>query len=816
MKKLTSMMRHAKRRARQKGSALLVSLMAMVGLSLLGLAFIVLSETESAISINEQNHTQTVAVAEAGAKLVLQWFQDPVTMRARGLMPVNVDTIKTSRTVSSYHGYYKPASGGSLLCELPYGPKSDDQFYGEEGSADIWITRTNGATFLNALNTALFPTNETGRITDIRIYAPPIVGGTLTADGTGHSFWLGGQPYGTATIRVTAEKLDPAGNVGAQAVVRLVVAPFPLPGPTGALQALGQIGSHGTFNVNWGAVESQNSVNLSKEYTSLPWFDSYDRAHIERGYDSSTVWTAGTVYTGNATIPLGDTVRPSGGPTGHEYVATTSGTSGPSEPSPWPTTDAATYNDNGIIWQERKPTMYPLVTGTQPDYENHKWLFEVVNHDVQDPWFQARSWLDVQGNGTTPHPFPYAQSPPPASYNCAPPTATCAGYTHYFQYQTLNLRPDYRRVDVPKFDYNFWKSAAIAGRGQKGVHYLTYTAGSYTDGITTQPMNTWLSGGNGFYFFETTNGLDPQHGGPGTLDPSASDPCGFKGFAYTNLVSVKSTGCTGSNGLYPQPGEPYRDVGYRQVVETSAGLQVRGQWATDAAGNAIYIGAYNAQWDYQDLDWSNSGTAGTSSPGKNGIFDVYIARKQTAKESGGTFNDWVPVEYFPGCFPGNNSTCPGCNCSEPHEPYLNIRYTGIALGFQHPGDPGIQAGWSNPAAPGGQPKKTTPNNFPNETPVVCTAADVASKAGQANCTSNAYDIDGGLATIAPGIVGVLYNEGDFDSTGNGEYFGSLVLGDNTNPKGTCNIWFDERLVKGGWPPPGVTFPRVMVTSEEIQ
>ena len=74
----------------------------------------------------------------------------------------------------------------------------------------------------------------------------------------------------------------------------------------------------------------------------------------------------------------------------------------------------------------------------------------------------------------------------------------------------------------------------------------------------------------------------------------------------------------------------------------------------------------------------------------------------------------------------------------------------------------------------------------------------------------------GWQRFHPGIVGVLYNEGDFDSAGNGEYFGSLVLGENTNPKGTSNIWFDERLVKGGWPPPGVTFPRVMVTSEEIQ
>ena len=76
--------------------------------------------------------------------------------------------------------------------------------------------------------------------------------------------------------------------------------------------------------------------------------------------------------------------------------------------------------------------------------------------------------LDVQANGSSnPHPFPYAKSPPPANYSCNPPTATCAGVTHYFQYQTFTQRPNYRRVEIPRFDYDFWKQAAIAGRGQR-------------------------------------------------------------------------------------------------------------------------------------------------------------------------------------------------------------------------------------------------------------------------------------------------------------------------------------------------------------
>ncbi|MEA2339386.1 MAG: hypothetical protein QOE82_3393 [Thermoanaerobaculia bacterium] len=795
MKTLANITRRARRRFRQKGSALLVSLMAMVGLSLLGLAFVALSETENAIAINEQNHTQTVAVAESGAKLVLQWFQNPAQMLARGLMPANAAGIKTSRTVEAYSGYYKPTG---LLCDIPFGPKNADVLYGDENSADVWINRNNAATFLDTLNAALFPTTEAGRITDIRIYAPPIVGGTQVDDGTGKKFWIGGQPYGVATIRVTAEKRDPSGRVGAQAVVRLVLAPFPLPGPTGALQALGNIGSRGNFNVNWGSVESQNGVDLKKTYTALPWFDAYDRAHIERGYDSSTVWRSLTGYQGNATYPLGDVVRPTGGNGLHEYVAMNTGISGALEPA-WTPGPGSTTPDGTILWKERPPTMYPIKAADATNYENHRWLYEVVGHVVDDPWFQVRTWKNVQGNASTsPHPFPYAASPPPVMW----------GDSHYFQYQTFDQRPNYKRVEIPKFNYDFWKAAAIAGRGQKGVHYLSYTGSGYTDGVTTQSMDSWLGSGNGFYFFDTMNSLNPQNGGPGVLDTGGGDPCGFKGFVYANLESIKSTGCGGATGLFPQPGETYRDIGYRLVVEASSGLQVRGEWATDAAGQSIYVGAFNAQWDYQDLDWSDTGSNSATSGTKNDFFDVFIAQKTVKKESDGTLlTDYFPVEFYPGCKPGNNSSCPSCNCSEPHEPYLNMRYDGGALG--------LAPGWVAPGT-AGVAKKTTPSNLPSDPAVTCSASDVGSKAGQDNCTTNAFDLDGGLASISPGIQGVIYNEGSFDSTGNGEYFGSIVVGKDTDPKGTCNVWFDERLLKGGWPPPGVNFPRVMVTSEQIQ
>src|SRR5207237_234938 len=138
MRRINKAFRSTARRLRQRGSALLASLMVIVGLSLLGLAFVAISETESAISINERNHTQTVALAETGARVVAQWFQNPTQMTTGGsglgLMPVNdtaTNNFKIQRDSGTATTYYK-AQAGSLWCDLPFGPADQDKFFGFE------------------------------------------------------------------------------------------------------------------------------------------------------------------------------------------------------------------------------------------------------------------------------------------------------------------------------------------------------------------------------------------------------------------------------------------------------------------------------------------------------------------------------------------------------------------------------------------------------------------------------------------------------------------------------------------------------------
>lgn len=785
----------------QRGSAMLASLMVIVGLSLLGLSFVAISETESAISMNQRNHSQTVAVAESGSRFVVQWFQNPERMRDLGLMPANDTAIKTQRVVGSYTGYYKPAAG-ELLCDLPFGPDDEDKFFGAEASPDILINRDNAEEFLDNLNIELFgeegdDARPAGEITEIRIYAPPMVGASLTAANPPH-FYQGGTRYGVATIMVRAEKFDRPLASGtrrsiARAESRVVVSQFPMPSPGGPLQSATALSTNGNFHVNWGLVSSQQQLDLKKDYTTLPWFNAYERIHYNRGYDSSVEWTAGEDYR------VGDVVRPTAAAIAadpllrlHEYRVTVAGIADNSEPA-WVTTAGGTVTDNGITFVERAPTAYPLTMTGGANQSNKPWLHYIAsgNVTVQDPWFQARSAQDIAGepnNNPQPYPFPYAA---PATY----------GPTHHFQFQSFDQYPDYKQLLFPIISYDFWKAAAMAGNGQEGVKYLRWVAGdTYTDGITTKTFRDWASSRPGFYFFDTQNGQNPQNGGPGILAPDISINGGgsyMGSFIYLN-AGFSTTGLSGPVGWFNQPGEPYMDIGYRRVLLAPSGALSIGDFARDAGGAPIVTGAVNGKWDYQDLPWSNTGSVGGGTA--NGTFDVNVRSREVENPADGTlYTGWFPQAYYPGCFPGGNS-CVTCNCSEPHEPYLNIKYSTTPLD--------ITSGWFDPStavATMRRPKKTT-DGTRTGTPVSCAAATSID-----DCTSNAYDLDGGLVSLEPATDGVFYVEGGFSSKGNADYYGSVLVGGVVDSKGTPHIWYDESLSRGirlsG-------FPRVMITSIE--
>ena len=151
-----------------RGSALLVSLMVIVGLSLLGLGFVAISETESAIAKNQQTALQTQAVAEAGAKTIVEWIQDPTWGNTNAALPANDATnlnlaaIKITRTISGYSGVYKPSATTRLL-DKPYRANNGDKLFGDEDHADLVINRTTDPTTIDNFNTILLGPNVSDR-----------------------------------------------------------------------------------------------------------------------------------------------------------------------------------------------------------------------------------------------------------------------------------------------------------------------------------------------------------------------------------------------------------------------------------------------------------------------------------------------------------------------------------------------------------------------------------------------------------------------------------------------------------------------------
>lgn len=71
-------------------------------------------------------------------------------------------------------------------------------------------------------------------------------------------------------------------------------------------------------------------------------------------------WLAETAYSANAYV------QPTT-PNGLRYEATTAGTSGASEPTPWPTTEGETVNDGTVVWTARAMPISLIPAGGQVD-----------------------------------------------------------------------------------------------------------------------------------------------------------------------------------------------------------------------------------------------------------------------------------------------------------------------------------------------------------------------------------------------------------------------------------------------------------------
>lgn len=747
------------RHRNDRGSALLVSLMVMVGLSLLGLGFVAISETESAISVNERNYTQTLHVAEAGARTVAQWFNDPEWALDNELMPANTNGIKQARQNSAISAtdnerFYKFSLSSDLLCDIPYN-RPEDKFYGVDGdSADIVINSTTAATFLNRFNELLFTdTEEGGRVVEIRIYGPPVVAGTITTV-SGRRYWDNdvGTRYGLATIAVTAEKTKDGTATGAvvsRRTVRIVVAEFPLPGADGPLQSGEGTGTTGNFRVHWGKAISNQEIEVKRLHTSLPWISAWSTIPYERGYAP----------------------------------------------------EHAVGTDN--------------------------YLSELIGKQFEDPWF----WVSARGTATAPAGSPATSGTDQlwlySSPNNVENAVGTSGYSGHFQNQDQDLFPTRRNTIFTRPVYDVWKQIALAGAGQQGVYYLRWnedTSEWYDMLGDSRTFAEWVNvedgGEEGYFFFDTTTGANPQNAdgttNTGILAPGVSlnsedgNPFLMRGFFYLNIASFGTSGIQSGGRYNNAPGEPFRDVGYQKVDPDTMQLQCDDPGggsaavdcdssATPPAVNPFIDNETNDRWDYQELNGNNT-------------FDYVLALNSSAIDTPGTDTATIAAntEYF--IVPFSEGCTIGTDCSEPHEPYLNIIYpTQFAL--QTGGDPNLMTvRWQAPLTQQRLAKTETAPGVLFD----CTAGTPSTD----ECTSNTYDERGPLMILGaqtsdgPVLEGVIYNEGNYNASGNATYYGALLFQGTVSGSGTPFVFFDDSLATGQWAEKFENMPRTVITTIE--
>lgn len=754
---------------RQKGSALMISLVVMVGLTMLGLGFVALSETESAISVNERNGIQTQASAEAGARLVMSWFENPSWTFAAGGAPANDGTypIKTTRVITGYSGQYK-SDTGKMLFAKPYKPDFDDRFYGEDSgwpaatnvaggvynTADVIIDSTvvtgsahQAQAVIDQINTNLFGgTAANPRIISIRVYAPPMSGGTLNTNG----FWSGGTRYGTATIAATAAMYNPRNVEIARRTVRIVVGEFPTPAPAGPLQtATGSIAyGNSASSIHWGQLLAPGNVTDGKDPTVMPWANPYEWMHFERGYDD-------------------------------------------------------------VIWPVRPGTVY----------DESNYLAEAVGRTYDDPWYGQRA-IGTTGSSAN-YDF----------FNTEVAGSPKSRYAN-FQFQDADNYPTKKLVRFPTIRYSFWKRVALQGRGTKGVYYFSWDSATSTFKLnstgTGNQVAYWvntrggaaLNSGGGYYFFDSETNADPN--GATTVNPltpdlswNSSDFGGnflMKGFIYFNAHDFNTTGSGSSapNLPYNMPGEPFRDIGFRKVDEAT------GNWLVDVNGSYIHEGAANGIFSYQDLNhngrfdvvtrgpvtvtYNDSGSAAGLTSTRPNQYVVKTWHASTDADPDG----WGACRVPPVDWNGSQTPSAAQNyCSEPHEPYLNFKYptsrtnSSVTTGWEANNAQTQLAkakdGVAYTGCPGsGSPTTTTPAAIPTQ------------------CTSNAYDLNGASVIIPAILDGLIYTAGTYSTQGNADMYGALLCGGGISGTGNLDFWFKEELSRKDYVPPGI--PNVILFS----
>ena len=368
----------------EEGSALILAALVTVILSLLGLSYLMMAQTENTIAENERNSAAAMYVAEAGARMVAGWFNDPTTTGY--LVPTAADVDRTKRVFDHDNNtgtarvlgvsgdaakpLYKDSTfTASGIFDRPYRSALADTLMGVETGTDSNPSYADKGpdlivndSFLTTINNTLFPNYPApwlrARVTHIEVYGPPLIsiGGTLTR-------------MGVATVKVVAGVFMYPGTASerqvATRVVKAVVNEIPVPGPVGPLQSCSTLAYTGDFQIHWGTGSSIGNADLpsnlnAKTYSGMPYNVNDPYTYIT-GANTLASWA-----TTNNGVAIED---------------------------PW-----AKFISGGAIngAPNTNPQPWPWASATPPD-QDHSNLFQ--NTVINCPQFDYALWKSIAQSG---------------------------------------------------------------------------------------------------------------------------------------------------------------------------------------------------------------------------------------------------------------------------------------------------------------------------------------------------------------------------------------------------------------------------------
>ena len=516
-------------RSSERGSALVISVLVMAIMTLLGISFLMMAETENQIAENEKLSAQALYVGEASVRQVKRWFDRP---RSSDFLSWNLDfpaVAIVDRTLRMVDDDGDPSTAAHAqdgvtwprykqgvditgpggvpdaiddLFDQPYRSALTDTLLGTEDGPDMRIDAgfsAAAATFLDDLSEDLvanFPDRDKGvtaKISRIDIYQPPHVNvaGTWTR-------------YGMATIATTVQIVKPgrggAERVIAERTVRAVLNQMPYPGPYGPLHSCDSMDFNGDFTVHWGVASAVSDADLTNNHQKL-----------------AASW--------------------------------------PRDVPPTPKID--------LLWGWNDSVAF----------NNLYNALDATNEEIEDPWFRYMAGGKVAdvaawgGNPALPNPFAFTWTDPDPLADGDWPNHENGGQDG----SHTNIMQDQPTVTCPAFDYEIWKQVATSGGSD--VHYYVWSSGTsfkengvgtartFRD-ITDDPARS-----GALYFFDTKNGVKPidtdSDGDFDNLTPPIviqGGTWGATGFFFINAETFQTKGVGGRATEFAAPGEPYADA----------------------------------------------------------------------------------------------------------------------------------------------------------------------------------------------------------------------------------------------------------------